>query len=157
MRMRARIVSVVVAAALGFAGACDDGPVPEPCSNIPAGGCPLSHGVACQDPACEAIYACRPGNVWELQARCSGQEAGVLGDGSTPPTEASTPVFDASIDAPPGAFGGPGCETLQTPDCALGVVLGCGGCCGCEDLYVCEDNGWTLWGMCGDGGIVRER
>jgi hypothetical protein len=149
--------SLLLAAAFSVASACEDGPIPEPCSNIPAGGCPLSRGVACEDPACEAVYACRPNNVWELQERCPAHQAGSRQDASVQTDAAPAPSFDASIDAPPGAFGGPGCDSLQTPDCALGVVLACGAsCCGCEDLYVCEDNGWSLWGTCGDRGIVPE-
>jgi hypothetical protein len=135
--------------------ACDDGPVPQPCSNIPPGGCPIARGVSCADPACEAVYACRPGNVWELQYRCPER------DGGSRPSpldaavdEPTAPAIDASIDAPEGAFGGPGCPSLQAPDCALGLALSCGqGCCGCEDLFVCEDGAWTLWGVCSDGGI----
>ena len=40
------------------------------------------------------------------------------------PGESSRP-FDASIDAPPGANGGPGCDALQAPDCSLGFALAC--------------------------------
>ncbi len=158
MSVRRRVVVPLLAAsaALVLAAACDDGTTPQPCTDIPPGGCPISRGVACEDPACEAVYACRPDDVWELQERCPVREAGAEPDAA--PVEASAPPsFDASVDAPPGAYGGPGCESLQLPDCALGVVLGCGSCCGCEDLFVCEDNGWTLWGTCGDGGIVPER
>lgn len=137
-------------------GACSDRPVPQPCSNIPAGGCPLSRGVACEDPACEAVYLCRPNDVWELHQRCPMRESRSLEDGGIGP-EAESPMFDASIDAPPGAFGGAGCESLQAPDCPLGIALACGaGCCGCEDLFVCENNGWTPWGSCADGRIFNE-
>ena len=146
----------VLGAAVALVAACDDGEVPQPCSDIPAGGCPLSRGLACEDPACEAVYLCRPGNVWELHEQCPPRDAGSppdvvidAGDGG--------PSFDASIDAPPGAFGGPGCASLQVPDCALGIALACGaGCCGCEDLYVCEDHGWTLWGSCGVNGPIPD-
>lgn len=165
MVARASAVLVLVLAALLVAPACEDVVTPQKCTNIPPGGCPLvddpndptangGTGVACADPTCAAVYACRPGNTWELQGVCPAHEAGAPLDAGTEPVEASAPVFDASIDAPPGAYGGPGCTSLQLPDCPLGVVLGCGGCCGCEDLYVCQDNGWTLWGSCGDAGIV---
>jgi hypothetical protein len=66
------------------------------------------------------------------------------GDGSDLPDAA-----DASIDAPPGAYGGPGCGALQSPDCSLGFALACpSGCCDCEDLFVCENGGWNAWGSC---------
>jgi hypothetical protein len=82
--------------------------------------------------------------------KCPGRDAAGPVDAFVPDTSTG---FDADIDAPPGAFGGPGCESLVVPDCALGVALACGaGCCGCEDLYVCENGGWDLWGSCGDAG-----
>lgn len=145
----ATLVAFGVVTAIPLLASCDDPATPEPCTNIPAGGCPLSRGVACQDPACEAVYACREGNVWELEERCPPR---------TPVPDAGadvvSPSNDASIDAPPGAFGGPGCGTLQEPDCTLGFALACpSGCCGCEDLFVCENEAWSLWGSCGDGGI----
>ena len=135
---------------------CEDNyVVPQPCSNIPDGGCPLSHGVACEDPACEAIYACRENNVWEFRANCPGRDAGGPTDAFVPETGTS---IDANIDAPPGSFGGPGCEELIEPDCALGIALACGThCCGCEDLFVCANGGWELWGSCGDAGPEQSR
>jgi len=133
---------------------CSEALVQERCSNIPPGGCPRARGLACEDPACEAVYLCRPNNVWVLEQRCPPR----------PPRDAAAPMLpeedagllvDASIDAPPGAFGGPGCPSLQAPDCALGLALACGpGCCGCEDLFVCASGAWSLWGACGDAGPV---
>ena len=36
----------------------------------------------------------------------------------------------------------------QAPDCSLGFALACPmGCCGCEDLFVCQGGGWSY---CGD-------
>jgi len=141
--------------ALVLAGACSDDPVATPCSDIPAGGCPLSRGLACSDPACVAVYLCRAGNRWELAETCPPR-TDVPRDASVVDvvTEAP-PAFDAGIDAPPGASGGPGCGVLQSPDCPLGTALACpSGCCGCEDLFVCENGGWTTWGTCDlDGGI----
>ncbi len=140
------------------AGACEDGPVPEPCTNVPEGGCPLARGLSCMDPTCEAVYLCRPNNVWELYEHCPPHDASAprATVDATDTREASS-IVDASIDAPPGAFGGPGCTSLQSPECALGVALGCGaGCCGCEDLFVCENGGWTLWGVCGDAGPIQQ-
>ncbi|HVJ91750.1 MAG TPA: hypothetical protein VM580_18240 [Labilithrix sp.] len=145
------IGSAALVVSFAAVAACDDVVAAQPCSGIPAGGCPLSRGVACEDPSCEAVYACRPGNVWELQARCPAREGASRDSGATGDVDASA-VVDASIDAPPGAFGGPGCAPLQEPDCSLGLALSCGvGCCGCVDLYVCEDQGWSIWGQCVDG------
>jgi hypothetical protein len=152
---------IVVTAALS-SGACTDDTVAHPCTNIPPGGCPLSHGVACEDPACLAVYLCRPDNVWELGQLCPVHDAGIAdASGDAPDSrdgEASAPPasFDASIDAPPGANGGPGCEELQLPDCSLGLALACGaGCCGCGDLFVCNQGGWDVWGACTDAGVVH--
>jgi hypothetical protein len=151
------LVTLVVLVAVTTA--CTDEPTARSCTGIPAGGCPRSHGVACEDPSCEAVYLCRANNVWEIEQRCPAKTAPIPGQrpedaGSDAP---AAPVFDAAIDAPPGAFGGPGCDSLQSPECALGLALSCGeGCCGCEDLFVCEAGGWTLWGACADGGLQRQ-
>ncbi len=133
----------------GVASCRDDNPTVEECTNIPAGGCPLSHGVACEDPTCDALYACRAGNVWELDRTCPPHEAGAPREASTDAQPEASRPFDASADAPPGANGGPGCGPLQTPDCSLGFALACpSGCCDCEDLYVCENGGWSYWATC---------
>jgi hypothetical protein len=151
------LVALALALALSGAAACDDAAVPQACTDIPAGGCPLSHGVGCADPACEAVYRCHANNVWELQQRCPARD-GAATTSSDAAADASTATQDGALDAPPGAFGGPGCASLQEPDCALGVALSCGAdCCGCEDLYVCEDGAWALWGACGDGGVRQGR
>lgn len=142
--------------ALGAAivAACSDAAVAERCSDIPAGGCPLARGVACEDPTCDAVYYCRPNNVWELAETCPPRAA--RDASAVEPADAATeasPIVDASIDAPPGAYGGPGCGVLQIPDCSLGLALSCGAdCCGCFDLFVCRDGAWDLWGFCGDAG-----
>jgi hypothetical protein len=153
-KLRARVLAVVIGAgvlALAAMPSCSDTQTIEPCDDIPAGGCPLSKGVACEDPSCLAVYACRPNKVWELDHTCPGNEGGVTREASTDAAdaaEASRP-FDASLDAPPGANGGPGCGLLQTPDCSLGLALSCPkGCCGCEDLFVCTNGGWTYWATC---------
>lgn len=148
--MTALAVVALFLALVGVASCSDDAATDQECTNIPAGGCPLSRGVACQDPACEALYACRSGNVWELDRTCPPREAGVPREASTDAgqVEASRP-FDASVDAPPGANGGPGCGALQAPDCSLGLALSCPqGCCDCEDLFVCENGGWSYWATC---------
>jgi len=155
-RRTARLVSVAALAAAALAAlvpACMDdvGPA-SPCTNVPPGGCPLSRGVACEDPACEAVYACRPGNVWELDRRCPPRDPvdASTRDASAADADAGVePSLDASLDAPPGAYGGPGCGPLQLPDCSLGFALACpSGCCGCEDLFVCENGGWSHWSAC---------
>ncbi|MDB4936944.1 MAG: hypothetical protein JWP87_3916 [Labilithrix sp.] len=153
MTSRARVVGMAMVGcvlALAALAACQgDAATADPCTNIPAGGCPLSRGVACQDPSCEAVYACRENNVWELSQTCPPHEGGVPREASSDAPVDATHAFDAAIDAPPGASGGPGCEMLQTPDCTLGFALACpSGCCGCEDLFVCENGGWTYWATC---------
>lgn len=155
MIARAFAIGLAGTLALGLAASCSDEPTAEPCTKIPAGGCPLSRGVACEDPACEAVYKCRPGNVWELDRRCPAREAAAY-DASAPDAEGDAPPWDANVDAPPGAFGGPGCAALQPPDCSLGLALSCPNpdCCGCEELFVCQGGGWVSWGTCGDGGPV---
>jgi hypothetical protein len=136
------------------AGACQSStPQGQRCSNIPAGGCPLEgDNEVCIDPSCTAVYACNPDQTWSLDHPCSPHDAGVV-DAARPDTGPT--LRDASIDAV-GANGGPGCQDLEPPDCplALGVACPNGSCCGCEDLYVCQNGGWMAWGTCADGGLV---
>ena len=120
------------------------------CKDIPSGGCPLEHGVACDDPSCEAAYACTS-NGWKFDHPCALRDASV---DSASVTDAGP--RDAAIDVP-GATGGPGCDLLQPPDCPAATALLCPqGCCGCEDLFVCTDGGWNYWGFCADGGAQQK-
>ncbi len=157
-------MKVGLAVALLLAGlvalyACADQPILA-CHDIPAGGCPLAgNGAECQDPTCAAAYACdeTTGN-WIFDHACPPQDAGPEASADAAHDAADGGGFDADIDAPPGAFGGPGCVTLQPPDCPLGEALICSsGCCGCSDLFVCNDGGWDPWGYCSDdAGIVQQ-
>lgn len=144
-------------AILLFACSSDDATA-TPCKDIPDGGCPLSHGIACEDPSCAAVYACINGS-WSFDHACPAREGGAPVDaGVSDAADASSSFRDVSIDAPPGAFGGPGCPDLQPPDCPLGVALECpqqSACCGCDDLYVCQNGGWVAWGRCVDGGVSQ--
>jgi hypothetical protein len=144
------LVGLAALALAAVAASCSEAATAEPCSSVPPGGCPLSRGVACEDPACDAVYACSAGNVWTLDHVCPAREGGAPPDAAVDaPPDATTIAFDASIDAPPGASGGPGCAPLQSPDCALGFALACpSGCCGCEDLFVCDNGGWSYWATC---------
>lgn len=146
--IRRLLLLAVLAAGVLFI-ACEDGTPPQHCQNIPAGGCPLSGANACEDPSCSAVYACRADGTWLLDHACGPHDAGAV-------VEAASPVQrDASIDAPPGAAGGPGCVDLQPPDCPLATALACSrGCCDCEDLFVCQNGGWSAWGTCGDAGVT---
>ncbi len=165
--MRAKILAslasfVALGAFVGLAaiavaplGACTDSTTPVLCKDIPDGGCPLSHGVACEDPACVAAYACNAG-TWTLDHVCAPRDAAIGDAGNDADARAHIPR-DGAFDAPPGANGGPGCTDLQPPECTLGLALACPNdqCCGCDDLFVCADGGWNAWGTCSDdGGIV---
>ncbi|AKU96836.1 hypothetical protein AKJ09_03500 [Labilithrix luteola] len=155
------LVGLGVLASLAIVTACSgDAPTASACTNIPAGGCPLSRGVACEDLSCEAVYRCLDGNQWVLDHACPAHDASsVEHDAEADAADASdggASVRDAAIDAPPGASGGPGCDTLQVPDCSLGFALACpSGCCECEDLFVCQNGGWEYWGSCVDGQIQQ--
>jgi hypothetical protein len=148
--------SIGVAAAIGLLvglARCND-PVGHRCTNIPPGGCPGQGSADCVDPSCAAVYTCEPDGTWLFDQPCPAQDGGP--EAAAPPADASAP--DTSyIDAPPGAFGGPGCSDLQTPDCSLGVALTCAAssCCDCQDLFVCQAGSWVLWGQCVDGGITQ--
>ena len=147
---RAVLVCVPIAAAVAVAVACSDSPIVA-CHDIPSGGCPVQGGVECEDPTCAAAYDCLPDGGWSFAYACPARD-GSVEDASIDAPPPSDAGYD--IDAPPGAFGGPGCETLEPPDCPLGQALLCqSGCCDCEDLYVCDDGGWDPWGTCADGSI----
>ena len=147
----------VAAAFGGFAllhAACKDAGTPPACVDIPTNGCPEDDGVdVCSDPTCGAAYSCQNGK-WVFDKSCPGFEAGVVDAGMSDHESGARDV--AVIDAPPGAYGGPGCVDLQPPDCPLGAVLNCkqSDCCGCTDLFVCMNMGWNLWGTCADGGLT---
>src|SRR5262249_23567482 len=92
-------IGIVIASVAG----CHGNVAPSPRKDVPAGGCPLSHGRACDDPACEAAYACNPDGTWTLDHPCPACDASVAADAS----DVSAPRDASSIDAPPGASGGP--------------------------------------------------
>ncbi|MGH7294381.1 MAG: hypothetical protein ACRELB_05600 [Polyangiaceae bacterium] len=144
----------LIALALVLA-ACKDTPPPAACGDLPRPACPEDNGAdVCSDVICASVYACNDGH-WTFVASCPGYDPDAAANQGVKTPEGGAGA-DVSIDAPPGAFGGPGCIDLESPDCALGTALACSGtpgCCDCEDLYVCEDGGWALWGQCGDAGI----
>ncbi len=149
--MKPSFATLLVFVALEWFGACRDQPVAQTCRNVPGGGCPLAHGVACDDPACAAAYACLPDGTWQLDHVCPARDAGA--DAQAPPKDAG--LKDVDLDVV-GAFGGPGCAALEPPDCPFGVAATCtSGCCGCEDLFVCRDGGWDPYASCTDGAIVK--
>jgi hypothetical protein len=146
-------LTLLPSALLLFAIACEDTTPPVPCRDIPIGGCPAANGDPCFDKACLNAFDC-VGGTWKFNHACTENEAGAPVDAGA---DASLSPFDAAgFDAPPGAFGGPGCPTLQTPDCPLGAALSCSAsdCCGCVDLFVCASGGWNAWGTCSaDAGV----
>ncbi len=154
--MNRRSLTVMLVASIGvtlfvsLVVACQgDLPAPVKCTDIPAGGCPRSDD-ACVDPSCASVYVCASG-AWRFDHACPARDASVDARGPTP-TDASA-IRDVSIDVP-GASGGPGCDSLDLPDCSLAMAASCGpDCCGCEDLFVCEGGGWSLWGACVNGEI----
>lgn len=151
---RALLRVALGATSFALAASCQE-PLPQAsaCYDIPAGGCPRTGAEVCNDTACEKVYACVDGQ-WSFVAACGPRDAGSARDRETLD---APPPREASIDAPPGAYGGPGCPALDVPDCALGTALGCSqGCCGCEDLFVCASGGWTLWGRCRAGELTPE-
>ena len=152
------MIARVAVALLIVVVACDNPPTPVACTDIPAGGCPQDNGadVCARDKTCSAVYDCVDAK-WVLDQTCPAHPHDASTD-SGDASDASVAVEDVHIDAPPGAFGGPGCADLQTPDCSVGTALLCvnaTGCCGCTDLWVCQGGGWVSWGVCGDAGVVQ--
>lgn len=145
-----------LALALGVVGACQQDLSPQqPCRDIPEGGCP-DYDNACADPTCFTLYSCGQDDKWQVEQVCPAKEAGppIIDAGSDAD---AAPVGDNEYLNVPGALGGPGCNDLQTPDCALGVAAACTdqNCCDCQDLYVCSDGSWDLWGEC-NGGVITQ-
>jgi hypothetical protein len=153
MRKWVALACVLLAALVAFACGGDD--LIATCHDIPEGGCPIQGGVECQDPTCAAAYACDPDGGWSLAYACGPHDAST---DDVVTIDATPNDAGVDIDAPPGAFGGPGCEDLEQPDCPLGEAIVCedqsGNCCGCEDLWVCDDGGWDPWGECTDDGGI---
>ena len=153
--MSSRVTRAIAILAVAIAAACqDDLAVPQPCTNIPAGGCPINGSQECTDPTCEAVYACKADRTWSLERVCPVHDAGLV-DAAPVEAAALSSVRDASTDVA-GSSGGPGCPNLQPPDCSLGAGLACPPtmCCGCEDLFVCTAGSWNAWGTCNKGTIT---
>jgi hypothetical protein len=147
------LVAVLVAVT-----SCDSVPTPAPCVDVPDGGCPEDNGAdVCEDPTCAAVYECVSG-AWVFQQQCPPHPHDASADVSEAGNDASADAQpDVHIDAPAGAYGGPGCVDLEMPDCPVGIGLACAGmvgCCGCEDLFACVEGGWNDWGVCNEAGVV---
>jgi hypothetical protein len=155
MKIGALLVMVILCG-LAFA-ACNDTPFPATCSDIPAGGCPEDNGAeVCSDCTCRSVYACDNGK-WVFAMDCPANPCPEAGSGDASPMDAT--VVDVSYDAPPGAYGGD-CVDLELPDCQWGTAEACAampGCCGCIDVWVCQNGGWMSWGTCGNGGLVPNK
>jgi hypothetical protein len=152
------LVALVVALLVPTLGACNSLAVPPSCADIPDGGCPEDNGAqVCADPTCNAVYVCDDGN-WSYVMACPAHphEAGVdaaLEAEAEAEAAASdaTKLPDVPFVVPPGAYGGASCEDPQLPDCWLGTAIACEGtadCCGCQDLWLCQNGGWVSWGQC---------
>ncbi|MGD0529833.1 MAG: hypothetical protein ABSE49_32155 [Polyangiaceae bacterium] len=153
----ALLIPVVVA--LFAAPACNNPAQPAVCQDLQAPACPTDLDAdVCMDLECASVYTCDNG-TWAFVQTCPNYspEAGVHPLEAGPDTSSE---FDAPFDAPPGTYGGPGCVDLEMPDCSLGTALACTGaadCCGCMDLFVCDDGGWVSWGECADGGVTPNK
>jgi hypothetical protein len=161
-----RVLAAGFAAALvGYAlvSACTDAPIDNYCTGIPENGCPGLGSTNCEDTTCAAIYSRDDDCTWTLVAKCpnfkppvdAGHDAADA-DASRDGTARDARIRDAGFVLPPGANGGAGCTDLESPDCDVDLALQCADCCGCQDLFVCVDAGWNLWGECEDGGGIRE-
>ncbi len=146
-RDRSVLKRLVVLGGLVASGAlfcCSDGfDLPKPCGTIPENGCP-DKGQQCADPLCATLYSCTDG-VWRFTMSCPFDPD--AGDASRP--EASAPV-EAGFDPNEAK-----CPSLEEPDCPRSFARACtSGCCGCEDVFACENGEWSLIGGCTDGGLM---
>jgi hypothetical protein len=164
MKLRALVLVTLLSSVALAVLACSDEALQTYCTGIPTGGCPGSDMSTCEDPTCAAIYAHSTDCTWTFLLKCPDYlpptDAGPDAASSDAPREAMVDAHLALRDGAPmlpdGSGGGPGCEELESPDCPLEMAYACGAtCCGCEDLYVCSDGGWSLWGFCGDSGTIE--
>jgi len=152
------LVLGVLVSALAFA--CGDSVDHAYCTGIPDAGCPnpVSN---CSDPTCAAIYQPDESCQWTFLQSCPGYVPPHDAGRDSPRAVAVDGLAfdgarrDVAVVLPPGASGGPGCEDLELPDCPVAEAYVCQDCCGCQDLYVCVDGGWDLWGECNDAGTVE--
>jgi hypothetical protein len=160
---RAAVACSVVFVSAVACGAFEDLPDQQICHDIPEGGCPApletdaGPTANCADPACSALYACVGDGGWSLIAKCPLREGGAVDAHSAEDARREGgQLRDVAFEVPPGASGGPGCTDLESPDCPLSLGLACPSdqCCCCQDLYVCLDGGWDIWGYCDDGGSI---
>jgi len=156
-------VLLVAGAVVGALLACGDDETFVPCRDIPAGGCPHTRGASCDDPVCRAIYTCNDQKEWVVEQTCPPlpEDSGVVTEAGT---DSATQIADGAISrdanfvVPPGASGGEGCGELEAPDCSLGFALACpaNSCCDCEEIYVCNNGGWEVWGSCSAGNLIPD-
>jgi hypothetical protein len=157
------VLAWTLAAATAACSAFEDLPEQQPCMDIPRkDGCiapededasPMD--ICAEDETCSAVYACE-NESWVLLATCPMRDRDGGADARDEDVHAGGKPRDVDFEVPPGASGGPGCIGLQCGDCPLSLGLACppDQCCGCQDLYVCEDGGWNIWGYCDDGGAI---
>jgi len=153
------LFSVLLSSIIVGGAACNafsDLPNEQACNDIPEGGCPGAGTSNCVDPTCAAIYTCEGDGAWTFSATCPARDAGPR-DASAHDARPDVSLRrDVDFDVPPGATGGPGCIDLQCGDCTLSLALACPSneCCGCQNVFVCDDGGWNLWGECAEGGAL---
>jgi len=143
--------------ALVSISACDSTQEAPTCTDIPDGGCVVDYDADfCIDPTCDTLYTCSTSGAWVQIGTCPARP--MEGGPDVGDVVEASPMSDVNLaDAPLGAFGG-GCQPeLEMPDCQLGTALLCtsSDCCGCQDLYVCVNMNWDIWGECTEAGVVQ--
>lgn len=138
-------------AAVALAG-CDPIAEPQPCGEIPEGGCPVGRGGSCDDAACRALHDCLDG-AWTEVARCErpGEPALDAGDGGGAEGECESVTLDRSGEAR-------GCTpALQQPDCPAEAAETCADAAcstGCIDFFLCTQEGWRGVAYCDEQGRI---
>ena len=149
-----RVLLALLVVLLAPAG-CQGIPTGTGCSDIPAGGCPTDRGGTCDDPTCNALYACNAG-AWSILQWCDQPDGGAGGgdagggDGGPrdggPCTPVSINTTGETQDCTPD---------LEGTDCSVEAALGCEetACLtGCSDFYLCTAPGWVHVAYCDDNG-----
>jgi hypothetical protein len=147
-RLRAPLFALGILG-LSLSAGCPELPVPMPCGQIPAGGCPLGRGGTCDDPTCDGLYDCVDGS-WTRAVPCSPDGgAGTGGGGGAEPGDAGP---DACTPVNVNTHGQTSdCGGLENPDCPIEAAGSCEetACLtGCLDFFVCEQGSWIAVAYC---------
>ncbi|WP_156339013.1 hypothetical protein [Chondromyces crocatus] len=124
------------------------------CGEIPEDGCPIGRGGTCDDEVCAALYDCTEGN-WVQVVDCEWDGSSMGGGGAGSGDGGAGGCEPLQIDRTGEAVG---ClPALRDPDCPVAAADMCeASVCltGCEDFFLCTEQGWREVAYCSEDGEV---